>query len=249
MSPSCIVVRSALLTALIALVAGDLVYGGGSSGVAIPGWVPVYPGVKSEIDSGYPKSRTEMRFILTTNDGCRPVVAFYQKELTLAGFKIVESGRDQEGCTQVMDSHNPLGSRAVNLTIGRTSYGTGILHTQIGMEVVQRDEAMQSTEGDARIPAWVPVYPRWNPRNFSVRRGGSEDFLSFSFTTGDSAQALLSWYQDRLRQAGFRADMDVFGTNGVLHSNTRDNGRYLKIEVARTGGVNVVSMEIRDRRK
>jgi hypothetical protein len=223
--------------------AGFPLFGADSSGVAMPRWVPVYPGAKVEVDSHYPNTKSEMQFVLTTPDACKQVVAFYEKRLTLAGLSIVSGGPDQEGCVHVMNSHDALGSRAVNLSGGRR-----MSFTEFSIEVVQRDEARQVGAADARIPAWVPVYPRWKPQNVSARESGPERFLSFTFTTGDNAQTILSWYQERLRQAGFRADMDVVGTNGALRSNTRDNGHYLKIEVARAGGVNVVSMEIRDRR-
>jgi hypothetical protein len=40
--------------------------------------------------------------------------------------------------------------------------------------------------------------------------------------------------------------MDVFGTNGALRSNTRDQSRAVKIELSAAGGQNVVVFEIRD---
>jgi hypothetical protein len=59
-------------------------------------------------------------------------------------------------------------------------------------------------------------------------------------------RTLLGWYQNRLRQAGFEASVDVAGNNGVLRSHTRDNDRDLKIEVSVTGGQNVAMFEVRD---
>jgi hypothetical protein len=45
---------------------------------------------------------------------------------------------------------------------------------------------------------------------------------------------------------GFTVSMDVFGTNGALRSNTRDQSRAVKIELSAAGGQNVVVFEIRD---
>ncbi len=234
---------SAVMCLVVAATLAFPLFGADSSGTAMPAWVPVYPGAKVAVDSRYNNTKSEMQFVLTTPDACKQVVDFYQKRLTLAGLSVVSGGTDREGCVNVMNSHDALGSRAVNLVGGRR-----MSFTQFTIEVVQRDEARQITASDARIPAWVPAYPRWKPQNVAARESGPERFLSFTFTTGDDARTILSWYQERLKQAGFRADMDVVGTNGALRSNTGDNSRYLKIEVARAGDVNVVSMEIRDGR-
>ncbi|MDQ1469721.1 MAG: hypothetical protein QOJ99_1201 [Bryobacterales bacterium] len=140
--------------------------------------------------------------------------------------------------------------------------GVSVRGTEYEVEVVERGAAQgadqpsrpasgtrqESGTASGGIPAWLPVYPRWAPQNVSVRQSGPEYFISFNFTSRDDARSILSWYQDRLRQAGFSVSMDVAGTNGALRSNTRDNNRAVKIEVSAAGGQNVVLMEIREQR-
>lgn len=215
---------------------------GTSSKVSLPSWVPVYPGAKVELDSRYPNTNSEMQFVLSTSAPFRQVVAFFENRLTLAGFSVVKSGSGENGSLQ-MNSHDPSGSRAVNLF-----FGTRMSLTEVSMEVVQRDEARQSSAAGARIPAWVPPYPRAVPQNLSDRQSGREHSVSFTFITRDDARTILSWYQDRLRQTGFTVTMDVAGTSGALRSNTRDNSRALKIEVSAAGGQNVALFEVREQR-
>lgn len=104
----------------------------------------------------------------------------------------------------------------------------------------------ENSASDGRIPAWVPAYPGSVPQGVSAKRDGSENFVSFRFTSRDHARRILSWFEDKLRQKGFTVSMDVAGTNGALRSNTRDQSRSVKIEVSAAGAQNVVLMEIRD---
>jgi hypothetical protein len=230
--------------------------GGDTSGVVIPRWVPIYPGAK--VTGGTSKqTRTEsyLWFTITTSDPCQQVINFYENQLNLAGFNVVKGTNDGEGCMGVLQSQGAGGMRSVNLTGGATASGT-----RFGVEVVQRHVGNQlgSSQGgverdsnaaaENRIPRWVPVYPRWTPQNFSARQSGPEYFLSFSFTTSDEIKQVLSWYQEKLRQAGFRVDLDVVGSSGALWSNTPDNRRSLGIKASSVGPQNVLLLEVRDHR-
>jgi len=227
--------------------------GGNISSVVIPNWVPIYPGAK--VTGGTSKqTRTEyyIWFTISTNDNCQQVFSFYERQLNLAGFSVVKGNNDGEGCMGVLESHGAGGTRSVNLTGGAMTSGT-----RFGIEVVQRNVGGQierprgaSQDGDAaveaRIPAWVPVYPGWTPENLSLRQSGPEVFLSFTFTTGDEIRKVLSWYEEKLRQEGFRVSMDVVGPSGALRSNTADNHRSLKIEASNAGPRNVIMFDVRD---
>jgi hypothetical protein len=256
--------KSTALALTLTMGAGGNPFGpqapGRSSQAAIPAWVPVYPGAKTEVLRSQPDStESYLWFKIISRDPCGRVWRFYDEKLKLAGFSVVNGGsHGAEDCVGVMRSHTAGGTREVNLTGGVSARGT-----EYEVEVVERggaqggaDQRSRPASGTRResgaanggIPAWLPVYPRWAPQNVSAQQSGSESFISFNFTSRDDARTILSWYQDRLRQAGFNVSMDVAGTNGALRSNTRDNSRAVKIEVSAAGGQNVVLMEIRDQR-
>jgi hypothetical protein len=226
---------------------------GTSSKVSIPAWVPIYPGAKVGVpSSSSPGVQVTMWFTISTGDPCARVTKFYEERLTLAGFSIVR-GTMADGCVGTLRAHDPAG-REINLSGGGMANGT-----RYELEVTQLSDAGQSSRpaygrrqdrgtGTGGIPPWVPVYRQWAPRNISTRQSGRDYFVSFAFNSRDEARSILSWYQDQLRQTGFRVDMDVAGTAGALRSNTRDNSRALKIEVSAAGDQNVVLLEVREQR-
>jgi hypothetical protein len=226
---------------------------GTSSKVSIPAWVPIYPGAKVGVaKTSSPGVQTTIWFTVSTDDPCARVTKFYEERLTLAGFSIVR-GSMGDGCVGTLRAHDPAG-REINLSGGKMVSGT-----RYELEVTQLSGADQSSRpaygrrqdssaGNGEIPSWVPIYRQWAPRNISTRQSGRDYFVSFTFNTHDDARSILSWYQDQLRQAGLRADMDVAGSAGALRSSTRDNRRALKIEVSASGSQNVVLLEVREER-
>jgi hypothetical protein len=235
--------------------------GVGESQSAIPAWIPIYPGAKVTDTKSQPGgTESYLWFTISTRDACGRVWRFYDEKLKLAGFNVV-TDTIADDCPNVIRAHTARGEREVNLSGGlRISYnssGNPVRNTEYGLEVVQRGSASggsiprggarQDTASD-RIPAWVPAYPGSVPQGISGRREGRENSVSFRFTSRDDTRRILSWYQDRLRQMGFTVSMDLFGTNGALRSNTRDQSRAVKIDLSAAGGQNVVVLEIRDGR-
>jgi hypothetical protein len=236
---------------------------GNGSVVSIPSWVPIYPAANVSAVTSVPgRVESMISFKILTGDSCERVVSFYEERLNLAGFSVVKSGPDRDRCIHVLQSHNPAGTRKVNLSGGiliQERGGKPVQMTRYEVEVIQlRDtgesggpnsEAGQNTNTvNGPIPPWVPAYPRAVPQNFSERKSGRERSVSFTITTRDDARTILSWYQDKLRQTGFTVTMDVAGTAGALRSNTRDNSRALKIEVSAAGSQNVALFEVREQR-
>ena len=232
-----------LIAGLIAFIGGQQALAQVAAGTAaIPAWVPIYPGAKvSAPTSKQARNELNLWFTITTGDPCSKVWRFYEERLTYAGFSIVKGPRRDEDCVGVLESHNASGTRLINLTGGSRVKGTSYT-----VGVVQRNADQTSRATKNEIPAWVPAYPRWDPRNIEGRQSGSDYSLSFTFTSRDDIRSILTWYQDKLKQIGFRVDMDVVGTKGVLRSSTRDNRRALKIEVSSSGGQNVVLLDVRE---
>jgi hypothetical protein len=232
----------------------------GVSQSAIPAWIPIYPGGKvDEIRSNPGSPESYLWFTVSTRDSCGRVWRFYDEKLKLAGFSVV-LGPIEDDCPNPIRAHSAGGEREVILSGGlRISYdsrGNPLSNTEYGFEVVQRGNPNagsmprggppQGATGGGRIPAWFPAYPGAVPQDISAQRPGRENFVTFRFNSRDDARRILSWYQDRLKQMGFTVSMDVFGTDGALRSNTRDQSRAVKIEMSAAGGQNVVVFEIRD---
>jgi hypothetical protein len=232
------------------LIAAALVLGLYASGVCaqpseVPSWVPIYPGAKiTDVQFKPGRVQSHLAFRISTRDACRRVSQFYEDRLTTAGFSLVKGSSDQ-GCIGVMQSHDGSHTRNLNLSGGMTVRGTEF---QVEVtELADSADAGRTAVPKGTIPSWVPLYPQaTSPKNLASHRSARETFTTFTIETRTDVRTLLGWYQNRLRQAGFEASMDVAGNNGVLRSHTRDNDRDLKIEVSMTGGQNVAMFEVRD---
>jgi hypothetical protein len=72
----------------------------------------------------------------------------------------------------------------------------------------------------AELPDWLPAYPGGTTEgNFSAR---AKDGMggSFGFTTTDSVQTVMSFYEDHLRQAGFKVTTMPVQQDGQVISGT-----------------------------
>jgi len=206
--------------------------GTGASQSAIPAWIPIYPGAKVVDIKSQPGVQSHTYGSLFRRAMPAAGCGVFTMRLKLAGFSVV-TGPIGDDCPNTIRPHTARGERELNLSGGlRISYDSrgNPVNTEYGFEVVQRGNANARQEaGGGGIPAWVPAYPGSVPQGIFARREGRENFVSFRFTSRDDGRRILSWYQDRLRQMGFNVSVDVFGTNGALRSNTRDQSRAVKI--------------------
>ena len=154
-------------------------------------------------------------------------------------------GSSDQGCIGVMRSHNGSHTRNLNLSGGMTVRGTEF---QVEVtELADSADASRTAVPRGAIPSWVPLYPQaTSPKNLASHHSGPETFTTYRLRPEPTCGHCWVEYQNRLRQAGFEASVDVAGNNGVLRSHTRDNDRDLKIEVSVTGGQNVAMFEVRD---
>ncbi len=81
-----------------------------------------------------------------------------------------------------------------------------------GVEINSSDGTVKIGSGtNAKVPAWVPVYPGVTPQvNFSMQ-GKDGDGGTFQFQTNDPPADVLAYYQKGLREAGFKITSNISG--------------------------------------
>ena len=82
------------------------------------------------------------------------------------------------------------------------------------MEVKGPEGTVKLGSGAEKSPAWVPVYPGASPQNtFSANQAGQESG-SYTFTTGDSAEKVTSYYSGALKSGGFSVSATTTDNQG-----------------------------------
>jgi hypothetical protein len=154
-------------------------------------------------------------------------------ETVTMNFDDIKNGR--------IDFKGPKGERASINARGNGQNGS--------LEINGPNGSMQFGAGaNAKIPDWVPVYPGSTPTgNFSMQSGdGSGGTLTF--TTKDSAEAVLAFYNRSVTSAGFKITGTVNGSGAGGSGNmitAEDEGskRTLVITVGSQNGdtgVNII---------
>ncbi len=86
--------------------------------------------------------------------------------------------------------------------------------------------------GTGKLPSWVPTYPGSTPA-FSARGSdGSGEGGNFSYTTKDAPSQVMSFYQDKAKELGMKANVtSTTAEGGVLVVADDDSKRSLTIVV------------------
>jgi hypothetical protein len=96
-----------------------------------------------------------------------------------------------------------------------------------------------------KIPAWVPSYPGTDPKaTFSVSASGAEGAGgNFTYTTNDPASKVMDFYQDKTKELGMQANVNVQGGQGQVLVATDDaHKRSLTIVIGESGGKTTVNL-------
>ena len=96
-----------------------------------------------------------------------------------------------------------------------------------------------------KLPSWVPLYPGAKAQGaFAVAGNGSEGAGgNFSFTTSDSPERLLSYYQDKVQELGMRVQVKkITPEGGTITATDEDRGRSLYIIVRGGSGETMVKV-------
>ncbi len=95
------------------------------------------------------------------------------------------------------------------------------------LEVKGPDGAMKFGGGaNAKIPDWIPSYPSSTPQGAFSMQGGQEDGGTYQFTTKDSPKDVMSFYDQKLQDAGLKI------TSRTTHDEGTTSGGLLSAEDA-----------------
>jgi len=102
--------------------------------------------------------------------------------------------------------------------------------------------------GAAKVPAWVPAYPGVSPQTTFSMEGNDGEGGTFQFTTKDPVKNVLSFYEQGLKQAGFKITGNFTGdtatsSGAMLSAEETDAKRTVVVTLGAENGdtsVNVV---------
>jgi len=98
-------------------------------------------------------------------------------------------------------------------TTSMTTTGEG---ANAGMEMKSSEGTMKIGASSDKAPDWVPVYPGSSPQNTFSASNGTEQSGSYTFTTSDSPEKLISFYGDSLKKGGFAVSNMTSNTDGKV---------------------------------
>jgi hypothetical protein len=88
--------------------------------------------------------------------------------------------------------------------------------------------------GADKAPDWVPVYPGTTPQNTFSASSAGEQSGSYTFTTGDSADKVISFYSGALKSGGFTV------SNITSNADGKPGGMVTGEDKAKNRGVMVM---------
>jgi hypothetical protein len=84
------------------------------------------------------------------------------------------------------------------------------------LELKTDDGAMKFGTGSGeKMPDWLPAYPGSAPQGTFSMHNAVESSGSFHFTTKDSVQQVVSYYEDALKKAGLKVNTNSVQQNGT----------------------------------
>jgi hypothetical protein len=134
--------------------------------------------------------------------------------------KIVIKGDGDEDVTIQAKGSEGSGSLEVKTDKGSVKFGAG-----------------SSAEN---MPDWLPSYPGSKAEGVFSMRGGDGSTGSFSFTTTDSVDQVLGYYESELKGEDLKVSVTTTKQNGVgggvVTGEDKSNGRTVVVTVAAKGG-------------
>jgi hypothetical protein len=98
--------------------------------------------------------------------------------------------------------------------------------------------------GAGKVPSWVPVYPGSSPEVSYSAQNATEESGAYHFTTKDSSDKVLSYYEDALKSAGLKVSTvktNQDGKTGGMVSGSADSDKRSVVVTVGSGtdGVDV----------
>ena len=125
-----------------------------------------------------------------------------------------------------------------------------IRNGKFNMKVQGEDGKTATVEvggANAKLPSWVPSYPGSTAQGtFSVTgssNDGSGEGGNFTFTTPDAASKVMTFYQDKTKELGMKANLTTNTTDGgMLIASNEDNQRTLTVVVGKGSSETTVNV-------
>jgi hypothetical protein len=100
------------------------------------------------------------------------------------------------------------------------------------VEIQGKDGTVKFGNTD-KAPSWVPVYPGSSPQGTFSASGKDGQTGSFTFTTNDAVDKIVSYYADNLSSAGFKASRTTSSADGknsgVVTGEGKASGRTVVV--------------------
>jgi hypothetical protein len=158
----------------------------------------------------------------------------------------VVSTDDNAGTITIRDKKN---GKVVTVTFDAVKNG------QFRMNAQSEDgtASMQFGGDVGKLPSWVPHYPGSTPKGtFSVKGSGGDgsgEVRSFTFTTKDQAPKAISFYQDKAKELGMKANLTgTTDEGGMIIAADEDSKRTLTVVVVGGSGETTVNVSYAQKR-
>jgi hypothetical protein len=112
-----------------------------------------------------------------------------------------------------------------------------------GTLTVTNDKGEVATWGAGTVkdvPSWVPSYPGGSVQGTFDSTTNEARSAAFTVTTKDSVEQVLNYYEEQLKNAGFKADKTSYATNGTtaggsVTATSSDEKRTASVMVSTSG--------------
>jgi hypothetical protein len=110
-----------------------------------------------------------------------------------------------------------------------------------------KDARVEFGSSVGKLPSWVPVYPGSDGRaTFSVRGtgNGAEEGGNFTFTTSDDSAKVKSFYSDKCKDLGMKANLDTTTPEGgmIVAADEGGDERSLTVVIGGHSGNTTVNV-------
>ena len=117
-------------------------------------------------------------------------------------------------------------------TMSMTTTGEG---ANAGLEMKSSEGTMKIGASSEKAPDWVPSYPGSSPQNTFSANSNGEQTGSYTFTTSDTAEKVISFYGDALKSGGFTvSNMTTSSegkTGGMVSGEDKANKRSVVVSI------------------
>jgi len=165
----------------------------------------------------------------------------WQRNPGLAASKMIAAVNPNVEIVRVNDADNTITMRdkrnGRQWTMSFNDVKNGGFHMKMSGDDNSGGQGSFEIGGDAsKLPSWVPQYPGSKPEVAITGSSNQGTGGTFSFSTPDSAQDVMKFYQDKATELGLKTDMVVNTAEGGSIAASEPNGRGLNVSVGQDSG-------------